>query len=510
MMLRRLTINVLRLAVGLVTAGLIVSCSATPPLGIGGQPGPIAVLEPADGAVYPIDLAPPLFRWEGPATGRWLLTITAQDRPDALRLNVTENPWVPSPTTWSRMKSLAPGTTLSMTVMPSDGRRAAAGTVHFSISPIPLACRVVYQELPVPFGFAERHVDQFRWRVLRPEASGPPETVLTRVPYCGNCHIFSRDGSVFGLDMDYRGDRGGYVLADVAGKMDLRKKDVISWNDYLPGDGKISRGLFAKISPSGDYVIATVKERPFLVRIDDPAYSQLFFPLTGHLVYYSRSSGTIRALPGADERSLVQTSPAWSPDGNTIAFARAKAPANLWAALGTKNLLDAEPGEDIHTLNRKYRMRFDLWQVPFAAGAGGTPVPLAGASDNDRSNYFPRYSPDGRWIVFCQADTGLVSQPDSRLMIVASDGGAARRMACNRPELNSWHSFSPNGRWMVFSSKPDDSRLTRVFLTYLDENGIDRPAIRLHRIGTPGFAAILPEAVGLSGDAFRQVRLVEP
>ena len=63
---------------------------------------------------------------------------------------------------------------------------------------------------------------------------------------------------------------------------------------------------------------------------------------------------------------------------------------------------------------------------------------------------------------------------------------------------------------MVFSSKPPDSRLTRVYLTHLTPDGQDTPAIRLHRIGTPGFAAILPEAVDLPTGAFKRVRLVVP
>lgn len=296
------------------------------------------------------------------------------------------------------------------------------------------------------------------------------------------------------------------MLSPVKKKMELRKETVISWNDYRPGEPPESRGLFAKISPQGDHVIASVKDNPFLVRINDPAYSQLFFPLSGHLAFYSINDRSFHPLPGADDPSYIQISPAWSHDGRTIAFARGQASRFLWDALGDNNFLDAKPGEDIHSLSEKYAMRFDLWTIPFNDGRGGSPSPLQGAGENGMSNYFPRYSPDGKWLVFCQAPTGLVSQPDSRLVMIPAAGGEPRLMNCNRPQLNSWHSFSPNGRWMVFSSKPEGSLLTRVFLTHIDEEGNDSPAIELHRIGTPGMAAILPEAVVKETNVIEKIR----
>jgi len=42
--------------------------------------------------------------------------------------------------------------------------------------------------------------------------------------------------------------------------------------------------------------------------------------------------------------------------------------------------------------------------------------------------------------------------------------------------MNSWHSFSPNGRWLVFSSK-SRSPYTQMFLTHIDAEGRDSPAI---------------------------------
>ncbi|MGA2170753.1 MAG: hypothetical protein ABSG62_21415 [Terracidiphilus sp.] len=54
---------------------------------------------------------------------------------------------------------------------------------------------------------------------------------------------------------------------------------------------------------------------------------------------------------------------------------------------------------------------------------------------------------------FVKARNALLMRPDSQLYIVPVGGGVARRLQCNTPLMNSWHSFSPNGHWLVFSSK---------------------------------------------------------
>ena len=73
---------------------------------------------------------------------------------------------------------------------------------------------------------------------------------------------------------------------------------------------------------------------------------------------------------------------------------------------------------------------------------GGKAEPMRGASGNGRSNYFPKFSPDGRWIVFCQASNYMLLQPDSQLYIIPAAGGEARRLGCNLGRMNSWHTWS--------------------------------------------------------------------
>ena len=112
------------------------------------------------------------------------------------------------------------------------------------------------------------------------------------------------------------------------------------------------------------------------------------------------------------------------------------------------------------------------------------------------SNSFPKVSPDGRWIVFVQARNGQLMRPDSQLYIVPAAGGVAREMRCNTPLMNSWHSFSPNGRWLVFSSK-SRSPYTQMFLTHLDEDGNDSPAILIENATAANRAVNIPEFVNI-------------
>lgn len=464
-------------------------------------------ISPIKYAVYPHDISSPLFSWQGENQGFWIIHVFKNSSTASFYFSSKNNPWEPSPEEWEEIKKLSSGSELNMeTFQIRDNKIVFKSKTKFTISKDPLDANILYQEIPVPFVHASKNTKKFRWRMFNPKSYNKPPIILQGVTYCANCHFISQDGRTFGLDIDYRGDKGGYMFSHIKRRMKLQKKTVISWNNYRPGELPESRGLFAKISPQGDYVIASVKERPFLIRIENSAYSQLFFPLTGHLAYYSTLDRNFHPLPGADGRDCIQINPTWSHDGRTIAFARGQASQFLWDTLGDNNFLDAPANEDINSLNKKYTMRFDLWTIPFNNGQGGKASPLSGAGKNGLSNYFPRYSPDGKWIVFCQAPTGLVSQPDSRLVIIPANGGEPRILNCNRPELNSWHSFSPNGRWMVFSSKPEGCQLTRVFLSHIDEKGNDSPAIQLHRIGSPGMAVILPEAVAQETSVIKSIQ----
>ena len=149
-------------------------------------------------------------------------------------------------------------------------------------------------------------------------------------------------------------------------------------------------------------------------------------------------------------------------------------------------------------------MQYDLYRIPFNGGRGGRPEPIEAASATAAAIPFPKVSPDGRWIVFVQCRNGLLMRPDSQLYILPIEGGTPRRMRCNTSRMNSWHSFSPNGRWMVFSSK-SRSPYTQMFLTHLDEEGRDSPAILIPNATAANRAVNIPEFVNIPSDGLLKI-----
>lgn len=458
----------------------------------------ISVLHPFDGAVVPKDISSISFMWEddSPENNSWLVTIEFPESNGAVNVLCNDTTWIPDKTTWEYFKANSTQKPAQITISGFTKDCTVTSSSHLSLSTSNDAvdAPVFYQQIPLPFNYAFHNPQLSRWVVGDVSSYEQPDIVMDGLPLCANCHTFSQNGRYFGMDMDIDGDKGGYAFLPVSHSMELKKEDFISWND-LPGlEGVPNMGLFTKISSDGGYVVSTIQERPFMAVFDDPDLTQLFFPITGLLAYYSAEENKFHTLPGADDPKYVQTSPCFSPDTKHVVFSRAEVRQELLDKMAGNRVLKLEPGVYFEDLNQEYQIQYDLYRVAFNNGQGGTAEPLAGAFDNGKSNYFPRFSPDGEWIVYCQSETGLVMQPTSELYIVPAKGGTSRRMNCNTEFVNSWHSFSPNGRWLVFVSKVY-SPYTELFITHIDKDGNDSPPVLLHRFSSDEHAAIIPEFV---------------
>ncbi len=472
-----------------------------------GPEGALEIQHPIQGAVMPLNMPPPVVLWKTnvPGIGSWTVGLRVGRRrwlfPEVSPM------WRPPQKEWDRIKAAAVDSEVEIGVA---GRRAdrgkpiqAAGSVRVRIASERLEAPLFYREVNLPFREAVKDPSQIRWRFGAVEGGTLPPVVLQNLPVCGNCHSFTRHGEYLAMDVDYANDKGSYVITRTGAEMRLATSDIITWDDFRPEDGQPTLGLLSQISPDGRYVLSTVKDLSLFMAKPDLAFSQLFFPFLGIIGVYDRETKRFFALPGADDPAWVQSNPVWSPDGQWVVFARARAIELRAARRQGRVLLTEEDAQDLLQQTRNFC--YDLYRLPFNAGKGGQATPLRGASANGRSNYFPKYSPDGRWIVYCRANNYMLLQPDSELFIIPAQGGEARRLGCNLGLMNSWHSWSPDGRWLVFSSKAH-SIYTQLYLTRMSEEGEASPPVWLAHMVGPGRAANIPEFVDLRPDAIARIR----
>lgn len=423
--------------------------------------GKITIEYPLNGAVFPLDIPPPMVIWnQSKERGHfWRIRVVTAQGKSLVEIPVTRQNWRPTKTQWAVVSKAALENQVFISVQDeahSSSRKTQKSqpiaTVSIRTSRDPVEAPIFFREVPLPFDYANQYPEKIRYRLGHVSDSFESKVLLEELPLCGNCHSFSKDGRILGMDVDYANDKGSYVITELARVTALTPEKMITWSDYKKEDETLTFGLLSQVSPDGQHVVSTVKDRSIFVGIkENLAYSQLFFPIKGIIAVYDRDANTFESLPGADDVNYVQSNPSWSPDGETVFFTRAHAYHSPKAEGSTSVVLPREAASEFIEGKRKFR--YDIYKVPFNNGEGGPALPLVGASKNGKSNYFPKVTPDGKWVVFAQADSFMLLQDDSRLFVVSAEGGEAREMRCNTSNMNSWHSFSPNGRWMVFSSK---------------------------------------------------------
>ncbi len=470
---------------------------------------PLAVTRPFAGAVFPPDMAAPEIVWldQDYRSEQWLVSLTFADGKGSVHALAEKSSWTPDVQLWERVKNRSVNLPVSVEVVGLDsfGQPVSLGGASFSTSSDPVSDLIMFRQVPLPFDEA-RNLDRHRWRIGDISAYSEPETVMRNLPVCASCHTVSRDGSLLSMEMNFNHDAGSQLITPVRERINLVEGDFLTWSDFPAGeDMPPTRGLFGRMSPDGKSVAASVNEVSFIRLVDDLYYSQVFFPVSGIIATYDRDSGRFSALPGADDRGLVQANPTWSADGSELFFARAVVNDTYPTKIKDDEYLVTETPRQMH---ERFPMRFDLYRIPFNGGKGGEAKPLKGAGGNGYSNYFARQSPDGKWIVFTRSVNGLMLTPDSELFIIPSEGGEARRMSCNLDEFNSWHSWSSNSRWLLFTSKAN-TPYTEIFLTHVDEEGNDSPPVLLGRFSHAEYAANVPEFIPRKAGVMKEIRLMK-
>ncbi|MCK4416862.1 MAG: PD40 domain-containing protein [Candidatus Latescibacteria bacterium] len=417
----------------------------------------LRIAYPSQGAVFPPNLCPPCVEWEDGENNLWQVTVELTGT-SLKRSFVTERKswWFPerlwcrickeakSRDIWIQVKGVKRSGSYSKTPEPIQ----ASEPVHFRISKHPVDNYVVYR-LVLPQFQAKKTPDTFI-RDLRSFEVKP--FLLARRQYCFSCHVFSAKAGTEGM------------LALKMRIMD-EKKSAAGLGVFNMASAKGQRLLFPFPHPGFTYV-AWNSEGNKLAISANQAFSSLT-PIVfeaqeleysfSDIAVYDLSEECSFLLPGANSPDYLEIYPAWTPDGKQIVFSQAKAGVSARV------------------------IKYNIYVVDYNDGKGGKAVPVAGVSYNGKSNYYARFSPDGKWMSLCMADQGSLIESSSDIYLLsASLEGQAHRLECNADyAADSWHSWSSNSRWLVFATKRDDGVFARFYLTQIDDKGHASPAVRM-------------------------------
>jgi hypothetical protein len=186
----------------------------------------------------------------------------------------------------------------------------------------------------------------------------------------------------------------------------------------------------------------------------------------------SVTGGLLRSLSGANSTSFLQRMPSWGPNGK-IAFVRGTQVA------ANSNGLGFAGTTDIMIVNDN--------------GSSTTPTPLSGASGNGMLNFYPAYSPDGRWIAFTTSASGtsyVAADARLRLADAGNSGFVSMLPGANGSTGGSFPTWSLDGSILSFSSPPARGGAGDWDIWYVpftSATGADGPATNLAPANTAAF-----------------------
>ena len=251
------------------------------------------------------------------------------------------------------------------------------------------------------------------------------------------------------------------------------KLDVIGrlYQVTVSHDGNFIFGPLGRMSsPPGWIVPLKDDQEPFKLapEIDKDQFRVVWSPDMKKLALISRPRGDLFVMPFSPETGRVTgpaekilegtdaqkefsiykrvTPPAWSPDGQRIAFS--------WAESGN----------------------FDIWTIP---ATGGEPKQLTSDPQDERS---PFWLPDGEKILFSRDREIPGSQTRTwDVFLVPSEGGTAEKII--EDAYSPW-GVSANGEWLAFRRRPEEFGILR--LTDMQQVSVNSPEELGEPIGWSG------------------------
>ncbi|MCE2615343.1 TolB family protein [Phocaeicola oris] len=270
------------------------------------------------------------------------------------------------------------------------------------------------------------------------------ENTLTELN-CQNCHSFKTQNPNK-MIFHSRAWHGGTILID-NGKIE-------KLNTKTPET--ISALVYPSWHPTEDMVAFSVN-----------AIGQTFFmshanrlegfDAASDVVVYDTKTHQIFSCDLLKSDSVFETQPTFSSDGKSLYFVSAPA---------------------VNPMPERYKeLHYNLCRIDFDSKTetfGEKVDTIYNAAHDSLSVFFPRVSPDGKYLAVVRQHYGQWSiwHKDADLCLINLQTGEIDPMTdANSHDAESYHSWSHNSRWLAFSSRRDDGLYTKPYFTYIDKNG---------------------------------------
>ncbi|MBN1516395.1 PD40 domain-containing protein [Candidatus Sumerlaeota bacterium] len=260
---------------------------------------------------------------------------------------------------------------------------------------------------------------------------------------CINCHTFLNNDPNHMVLQTRSSEYGTPMLLAENGKVSPKHPKSAQTS------GKVN---FAAWHPSGKLIAITDNKYTMMLHTTAPEVRDVFDQACD-LDLYRLDTEEVISNSQISRPDRMENFPEWSRDGRYLYFCSAP----------------QLPPE-------RYReVRCDLMRIGYdlESGAWGELETVLTADDAGGSINQPRFSPDGRFLLFNVVEYSdfPVDKVNCDLHMLDIETGAHRRLSISSERNDSWHSWSSNSRWIAFSSRRIDGRFSRPFFSYVDAIG---------------------------------------
>ncbi len=269
---------------------------------------------------------------------------------------------------------------------------------------------------------------------------------------CINCHSyqnFKTDNMLFHMRQGYGGTM--LVVNGELHKIDLKTEQTLSAGVY-PAWHPTKRLIAFSTNSTGQSFHTKDLNK---IEVQDTE---------SDLILYDIDKNEVSIISELEDE--LEVFPTWSPDGKKLYFCSAH--------FEYKNDSIAHETEMIQ---RYKEVKYDLYCADFNPDTkefSNVEMIYNAADSLGQSVTLPRISPDGKYLLFAQAEYGCfhVWHADADIYMMDLKTREVQRLdAVNSPRSESYPTWSSNGRWIMVDSRRDDGNYTRPLLAYFDRQG---------------------------------------